>query len=47
MQCTPRAMCTGHLVQPLSNYFDHLLSFITTLCVLVYDVVMRVGWVLR
>jgi len=24
MQCTPRAVCTGHLVQPLSNDFDQV-----------------------
>jgi len=25
VQCTPRAVCGGHSVQPLSNYFDHFL----------------------
>jgi len=26
VQCTPRAVCAGHSVQTLSNYFDHLLN---------------------
>jgi len=26
MQCTPRAVCAGHWMQPLSSYSDHLFS---------------------